>query len=278
MAHFAPDKLHRIASGAVHVLDFSALRIVFTLAGLCAGLYGAAVGFVLGFLADIARLEERERRRLKRFLEKPEPGSTIDLARELTAASAIALSDVWPGISDRRTRILLFERFAAEILRADAHATRDVERAIDVASRCGSCDIAALARRLAALDGGPGQTILARWAYALAALGGSPLRAADEMQIRAALADCGIGGDAQAAARAAAFPRSKDPWTVLGLSPGASNAEVKRAYRRLSRLFHPDMAAGAEDGGERFREVGEAYAALSGKTREVSTIEGDPRF
>jgi hypothetical protein len=241
------------------------------LAGLCAGVYGAIAGFFIGFLADIVRLEERERRRLKEFLEKPRPGSDGGLLRELAAASAIALWGSWPGTADRRTRILLFERFAAETLHCTAPISREVERAVDVASRCSGADIADLARYLAALDGGPGQKILARWAYALAALGGSSLSAADELQIRSALVDCGIGTEAQAAARVAAFPDSKDPWTVLGLSPGSPIADIKRAYRRLSRLFHPDVSGGVGDGGERFREVGEAYAALSGKNREVPT-------
>jgi curved DNA-binding protein CbpA len=67
------------------------------------------------------------------------------------------------------------------------------------------------------------------------------------------------------AARLASFPGERDPWTVLGLAPGASRAEVKRAYRRLSRAFHPD-ASRDEDGG-RFRELRGAYAQLCERPR-----------
>jgi molecular chaperone DnaJ len=55
----------------------------------------------------------------------------------------------------------------------------------------------------------------------------------------------------------------RDYYEVLGLSRGASEAEVKKAYRRLAREHHPDANpndAGAE---ERFKELTEAYEILS---------------
>ena len=53
-----------------------------------------------------------------------------------------------------------------------------------------------------------------------------------------------------------------NPYEVLGVSPSASNDQVKRAYRDLSRKYHPDsysdnpLAGLAE---EKFKEVQEAY-------------------
>ncbi|MDE2150509.1 MAG: DnaJ domain-containing protein [Gammaproteobacteria bacterium] len=54
----------------------------------------------------------------------------------------------------------------------------------------------------------------------------------------------------------------KDYYKILGVSRGASAEEVKRAYRRLARQYHPDKnkAAGAED---RFKEINEAHEVLS---------------
>lgn len=53
----------------------------------------------------------------------------------------------------------------------------------------------------------------------------------------------------------------KDYYAVLGVEPGAGDAEIKTAYRRLARKYHPDVSkeAGAE---EQFKAVNEAYEAL----------------
>lgn len=53
----------------------------------------------------------------------------------------------------------------------------------------------------------------------------------------------------------------KDYYQTLGVEPGAGEAEIKTAYRRLARKYHPDVSkeAGAED---RFKAVNEAYEAL----------------
>lgn len=53
----------------------------------------------------------------------------------------------------------------------------------------------------------------------------------------------------------------KDYYSILGVEPGAGEAEVKTAYRRLARKYHPDVSklAGAE---ERFKAVNEAYEVL----------------
>ncbi len=55
--------------------------------------------------------------------------------------------------------------------------------------------------------------------------------------------------------------RFKDYYEILGVEPGAGEAELKTAYRRLARKYHPDVSkeAGAED---KFKAVNEAYEAL----------------
>ena len=57
-----------------------------------------------------------------------------------------------------------------------------------------------------------------------------------------------------------------DPYRVLGLEPGASMADVKRAYRRLAKAFHPDSAG--EAALPRFLAIHEAYERLvTGRSR-----------
>lgn len=58
-----------------------------------------------------------------------------------------------------------------------------------------------------------------------------------------------------------------DVYVVLGLAPGATLADVKRAYRRLARRYHPDINPGDETAATIFRRVAEAYEILSDPNR-----------
>src|SRR3989304_5340037 len=55
----------------------------------------------------------------------------------------------------------------------------------------------------------------------------------------------------------------KDYYKILGVARTADDKAIKSAYRRLARKHHPDVAK-AKDSGARFKEIGEAYAVLSG--------------
>ncbi|MFZ0825958.1 MAG: molecular chaperone DnaJ [Verrucomicrobiia bacterium] len=54
----------------------------------------------------------------------------------------------------------------------------------------------------------------------------------------------------------------RDYYEVLGVSRGASDEEVKKAYRKLAVKFHPDKNPGDKSAEEKFKEIGEAYEAL----------------
>ena len=55
----------------------------------------------------------------------------------------------------------------------------------------------------------------------------------------------------------------KDYYATLGVAKNASQDDIKRAYRKLAVKHHPDRNPGDPEAEERFKEIGEAYAALS---------------
>jgi curved DNA-binding protein len=55
--------------------------------------------------------------------------------------------------------------------------------------------------------------------------------------------------------------KHRDYYEILGLQRAATQDEIRRAYRKLARKYHPDVSKQA-DGEERFKELGEAYQVL----------------
>lgn len=55
----------------------------------------------------------------------------------------------------------------------------------------------------------------------------------------------------------------KDYYKILGVNRNADEKEIKRAYRKLARQFHPDVNPGDKRAEERFKEINEAYEVLS---------------
>ena len=53
-----------------------------------------------------------------------------------------------------------------------------------------------------------------------------------------------------------------DPYKVLGVSPDASDEEIKRAYRRLAKKYHPDLNPGDEVAAKKMQQVNAAYEQI----------------
>src|ERR687887_343702 len=59
------------------------------------------------------------------------------------------------------------------------------------------------------------------------------------------------------------MPALKDPYKVLGVDKKAPDDDIKKAYRKLARQYHPDRNPGDSTAEERFKDVQEAYSILS---------------
>jgi molecular chaperone DnaJ len=55
---------------------------------------------------------------------------------------------------------------------------------------------------------------------------------------------------------------SRDPYEVLGVPQGASDDEIKAAYRKLAKKYHPDLNGGSAQAEAKMKEVNEAYTEL----------------
>jgi molecular chaperone DnaJ len=74
-------------------------------------------------------------------------------------------------------------------------------------------------------------------------------------------------------------PTTKDFYETLGVSKNASGDEIKKAYRKLARKYHPDLNPGDKKGEQRFKEINEAYDILGdSKKREEYDRSGKSPF
>lgn len=76
---------------------------------------------------------------------------------------------------------------------------------------------------------------------------------------------------------------NKDYYDILGVDKKASADEIKSAYRKLAKKYHPDLNKDNKDAAEKFKEVNEAYEVLGDEKKRANydqfgNAEGQPNF
>jgi molecular chaperone DnaJ len=61
-----------------------------------------------------------------------------------------------------------------------------------------------------------------------------------------------------------------DPYKILGVSPDASDEEIKRAYRRMAKKYHPDLNPGDEQAAKMMQKINAAYEAIKNPEKAQS--------
>jgi DnaJ family protein C protein 7 len=69
--------------------------------------------------------------------------------------------------------------------------------------------------------------------------------------------------------------KRKDYYKILGVEKDASDNEIKKAYRKLAIVHHPDKNPDDEDAAARFKEIGEAYETLSDSEKRTRYDNGE---
>lgn len=66
---------------------------------------------------------------------------------------------------------------------------------------------------------------------------------------------------------------TEDPYKILGVSPGASDDEIKRAYRKLAKQYHPDLNPGDAEAARKMQQINDAYERIKNPEKNQRTGE-----
>ncbi|GEM_PF-860715 len=245
-------------------------KAIGALLGLLGGFFGVLIGLLLGHLMDELARQYRGDREIQAYLEAPGKSAFFEPCPGLAAYCALGTVIIAGSLERDRTGGAA-ERGSAQI--------ELVARSAEVAFGCREtemptvesfCRLAAsrlrqlnpdlLAESLSSRRAAYGDAAYLGNLLSAMALGKKALATAQRVRrildpaYRAAPKESGRAGE-------------RDPWSVLGLDPGASLRQIKTTFRRLATQFHPDALRDLEE--ERQRSAAEAFMTIERAYREI---------
>jgi DnaJ-domain-containing protein 1 len=240
--------------------------MIFGIGGYFLGIPAMVIGIVLGYFVSCVFTRLKSDKAVYRYFENPGPSSFFEAEPGLAAFCALGVY----LLSKASPKILTDEAAAARVAGGAASVFPGGKSISPIADSF--CHLAF--NRLSLLN----PDLLSESLFA------RRKKAGDRALLGEELASMAIGKEAEHEAiyiRQFLDPDFKppdslnsedDPWTVLGISKGASYNEVKSAFRKLAFMFHPDNQSGLSDEerkklGETFIKIRDAYRTI---TREIA--------
>jgi uncharacterized tellurite resistance protein B-like protein len=224
------------------------------------GLFGAALGGLIGFLFDEFRARRSRSGRIDRFYatgiaEDIDAGS-VRLA-VITGISCALLEEA--ADKSGAVALALLERQLADTFELEAVERESVDQFVDRYQACREVSIESIAGAFCEVTKDADREALIRLLYLVAAREGQ-IDSGQDAFIRRIADLLRIEPYRFGAIRRSSVPTNDEAYRILGVGPEAPTTEVKRVYRLLAAQFHPD--AGVELAGEQRRQSEEAFIRI----------------
>lgn len=240
--------------------------------GLLSGLgaFGAAIGILVGYLADELVRDQKIRRRAAAVLQNPRKGVLDDHWTKTTVAIGLACTVATRVTADRpeSSRTGSIDMAEAELLKSKIteHLGLNGRRAglarvlIGQVLSGSPIQVGAVVELYRSLSAEIERTELLKLLFSVAQRDHGHISAEQLFLVKKLSIDLQVQAEQYNAIRRQISGFDSSPYEILGLSPDATDTEIKRIYHRLAAQFHPDT--GTALGDHRLEQSSEAFMRI----------------